>query len=83
MTSVPRVTPISTKEIPGYRRDFWIGWVLGIAGVLFAVSAASPGTPFFSPTNILLLFLSVPTGWFLGYKKLIAPLFVGGILIDE
>jgi len=89
MFAHPTTSPVKDSEIPFYRFAFWAGWVLIPSGLswLFCLdpftspSGASLGYSVWWPIGISIF--SVPIGWFLGYKKLIAPLFCGVILLNE
>ena len=83
----PSLSPVAENSIPNYRRVFFIGWVFCL-GVLPWIMRLNPGgkpehplTAISLAVLVSLSAISIPAGWWLGYRHLFAPLFSGKILL--
>ena len=80
---------VSAAEIPKFRRQFFVGWVL-VVGIFPWILWWNPGAKselqfqmFSIEILVILTIVSVPIGWIFGYKLLFAPLFCGVIYVNE
>jgi hypothetical protein len=82
------VTPVE-GSVRAYRIGFFVGWILAV-GVLPSILLWNPGAPaenqfvlFPVEWSIIMNVLSVPLGYFFGYRWLIAPLFAGWLQVGK
>ena len=74
------ITPVTEKEISWFQWGFLIGWVLVINFTAWDLWATNTVTRVSVIWPTLATIISIPFGWFLGYRHLIGPIFVSRII---